>query len=197
MLVRPSRGSAVLALAAIILPMWALAPAAAAPAECQALTDALLANAKTPFHSTTNITYEYTAPVAEAQRKMKMPQAQESEAIFTGTNLFLKLPTGKWVDAHATAEGMREQVGPAVAKWSGCERLADETLDGAPTAVYVAHSSDDRHVTTMKFWVATDRGLVVRTDADVGVMEAPGQVVAQHHMSTRTTFGDQQAPAVE
>lgn len=182
---------------AVILSIWTLAPAAAAPAECQAVTDALLANTKAPYHSATSITFDYTAPVAEAQRKLTMPRTQDTEAIFTGTSLFVKLPTGKWVDAHVTAEAMQDQVLTAIAKMSGCERLADEPIGGEPAAVYIAHSSDEKHVVTMKFWIAADRGLPVRTDADIGVMEAPGQIVVHQHVSTHSTYGDQQAPKIE
>jgi hypothetical protein len=183
-------------LAAIFLSTWIVAPVAAASAECQAVADALLANAKTPYHSTTSMTFEYTAPVAEAQRKLKMPHAQDTETIFTGTALFVKLPTGKWVDTHATAETMREQVRRSIEKIGGCEHLADEQIDGEKAAVYVAHSSDDKHVVTMKFWIAADRGLPLRTDADIGAMEA-GQVVMHEHVSTHSTYGDQEAPKIE
>jgi hypothetical protein len=195
MQVRVSTGGAALALA-VLLSIQATAPAAADPAECQAVTDALLANAKTPYHSTTSMTFEYTAPVAEAQRKMAMPHSQDTETIFTGAALFVKLPTGKWVDTHATSDAMQEQVRRSVAKIGGCEHLADEQIDGEKTSVYVGHSSDDKHVVTMKIWIAADRGLPLRTDADVGALQA-GQVVMHEHVSTHTTYGDQQAPAIE
>jgi hypothetical protein len=183
-------------LAVICLSIWAVAPVAAASTECQAVSDALLANAKTPYHSTTSMTFEYTAPVAEAQRKLAMPHAQDTETIFTGKALFVKLPTGKWVDTHATADTMQEQVRRSIAKIGGCEHLADEQIDGEPATVYVAHSSDDKHVVTMKFWIAAGRGLPLRTEADIGATQA-GQVVMRQHVSTHTAYGDQEAPKIE
>jgi len=170
--------------------------AKAAEAECKAMAEALLANAKIPYHSYTTMAFEYSAPIGEARRKLAMPSSQESEAIFTGTHLFLKLPTGKWVDSRISTEALQEQVRAAASKFADCQRLADETISGELNAVYTAQSSDEKHTMTTKIWIAVDRGLPVRSETDIGVMEAPGQAVMHQHVSTRSTYGDVQAPDV-
>ena len=91
---------------------------------------------------------------------------------------------------------MTEALRQSIAKIAGCDHLADEEIDGEQAAVYVARSTDDKHVVTMKFWIAAGRGLPLRTDAEIGAMEA-GQVVMHEHVSTHSTYGDQQAPKVE
>jgi hypothetical protein len=186
-----------LTLAAGVAAAFASSAAQATEADCKAIADAMIANMKTPYHSYTTIAFEYAAPVAEARRKMGMPTSQESEAIFTGTDLFLKLPTGKWFNTHAPIEDVLAQVRTATGKFGNCERLADETLDGGIRSVYTAHSSDGKHQVTTKIWVATDRGLPVRSETDIGVMEAPEEAVAQQHIVTRSEYGDVQAPEIK
>ena len=135
--------------------------------------------------------------MAEAQRKLAMPREQQSEAIFTGTGLFLKLPTGKWVDTHMSPDALRDQIRAAVGKFGDCQRLADETTGGETEAVYLAQSADEHKSFTTKIWDTADRGLPVRSETDIGVMEAPGQALVHQHVSTRSTYGDVQAPKVE
>ena len=172
-------------------------PAAAAEAECKAMAAALLANTAVPYHSYTTTAFEYSAPVAEAERKLHMPREQQSEAIFTGTGLFLKLPTGKWVDTHLSPDALRDQIRAAVGKFSDCQRLADDKTGGGTEAVYLAQSADEHKSITTKIWVTADRGLPVRSETDIGLMEAPGQAVVHQHVSTRSTYGEVQAPKVE
>ncbi len=130
--------------AAGMMSFFAGSVAQATEADCKAVTAAMLANTKTPYHSFTTIAIDYAAPMAEARRKMGLPTSQESEAIFTGTDLFLKLPTGKWINAHTSADKLLEQIRAATAKFSDCERLADETMEGGLRSVYTAHSDDCR-----------------------------------------------------
>jgi hypothetical protein len=195
---RPKWQTALLVtLAAGIAASFASPGAQAADADCKAIADAMLSNAKTPYHSFTTITFDYAAPIAEARKKMDMPASQDSEAIFTGTELFLKLPTGKWIDTHAPIDKLIAQVRAATSKFANCERLADETLDGGTRNVYVARSADAKHEVTTKIWVAADRGLPVRSETDIGVMEAPAEAVAHQHIVTRSDYGDVHAPEIK
>jgi hypothetical protein len=175
---------------------FATCPAAhGADADCKAITDAMLANTKSAFHSYTTITIEYAAPADEARRKMGMPASQDSEAIFTGKDLYVKLPTGKWINAQTPPDKMRDQVRDATAKFNNCERLADETVGGHAQRVYATHSEDTKHQVTTKIWVTAD-GLPVRSETEIGVMEAPNEAVARQRVVTRSEYGDIHAPQV-
>jgi hypothetical protein len=177
---------------------FAACPAAhGAEADCKAVADAMIANTKTPYHSYTTITIEYAAPLEEARRKMGMPTSQESEAISTGSDLFVKLPTGKWIDTRTPADRVLEQVREATSKFGKCERLADETVEGRLHQIYVAHSDDAEHRVTTKIWISADRGLPGRTETDISVMETPDEAVARQHIVTRSDYGDVRAPEVK
>jgi hypothetical protein len=170
-------------------------PAGASEADCKAIVDALVAAAKSPYHSFTTIRIDYTAPVAEAQRKMNMPRTQDSEAIFTGSALYLKLPSGKWVDPKISGEAMLEGARSSGSKLANCERLADETIDGHTLAVYSGHSADAKRLVSLKLWI--ESGLPMRSETDIGEGAATGEALAHQHVSTRSEYGEVKAPAID
>jgi hypothetical protein len=178
--------------AAFLASLLAAVPAGASEEDCKAMVDALVAAAKTPYHSFTTMRIEYTAPVAEAQRKMNMPRAQESEAIFTGTAVYFRLPTGKWVDPKMSGETMLESVRSSGSTFANCERLADETIDGHALAVYSEHSEDAKHLVSVKLWIGG--GLPIRSETDIGEGAATGEALAHQHVSTRSEYGEVKAP---
>lgn len=148
-------------------------------AACKGLADALLTSANTPYHSTSIITLNPTTGTEGA--KAKAPTSQTSETIFTGKAIFVRFGSGKWQQIHAPLDKLKELVRQHAASFTDCQRLSDETVNGATLAVYAGHSvSQKLVVATMTAWVAPDRGVLIRSETDVTGGSMPRHLVINY-----------------
>lgn len=157
----------------------ALTPACADAGACKSLADALLTSANTPYHSISIITLDPRAGAEGADPKPAT--SQTSETVFTGNALFVRFGSGKWREIHTPLDELKELVRQHAASFTDCHRLSDETLDGATLAVYAAHSVTQKLVvTTMKAWVAPDRGVLIRSETDITGGQMPRHLVINY-----------------
>jgi hypothetical protein len=135
-------------------------------AACKGLADALLTSANTPYHSTSIITLDPTA--ADKGADSKPLTSQTSETIFTGNAIFVRFGSAKWQEIHTPLDELKELVRRNAASFTDCQRLSDETLDGATLAVYAGHKVTQKLVVAAtKIWVAPDRGVLIRSETDI------------------------------
>ncbi len=80
--------------------------------------------------------------------------AIKTETIFTGTQVFVKLPTGQWKDIHANIADLRTKVKDSASNFNDCTRLPDEKADGKTLAVYTGGDKTDTMSVSTKVWVA-------------------------------------------
>lgn len=160
------------AVAAGLFSLGLFCGAARAEDACKGLADAMIANAKTPYHSIGTIT---TIPLAQQKPgdAPVVPQSQSMETIFTGTAIFVHLPDGKWQDVHASLDDLRERVRQSAESFTDCKRLSDETKNGTTLAVYTGNSKGQERTVSTKVWVAPDRGVLVRSETDLGAAPGP------------------------
>jgi hypothetical protein len=168
-------------------------PASADDAACKGLADAMIANTQTPYHSIGTISFDTSGGTAEAGGA-NMTKSLPTETIFTGTDVFVRLPSGKWQNVHASLDNLKERVRQTVGNFTDCQRLGDETTDGKSLAVYTGSSKNDKAVVTTKVWVAPDRGVLVRTETDMtGMPQADGEIRHQH-LALRYDYSDIKPP---
>ncbi len=67
----------------------------------------------------------------------------KTETIFTGTQVFEKLPNGQWKDIHANIADLQTKVRDAAGGFTDCTRLPDEKTDGKTLAVYTGGNKTD------------------------------------------------------
>lgn len=160
-------------------------------AACKSLADAMLANTRTPYHSVGTMTFDAAGTSGAPDATKSLPL----ETIFTGTDVFVRLPSGKWQNVHASLDKLIERVRENADSFTDCQRLADETVDGKDVAVYVGNSKNDQRLITTKVWVAPDRGVLVRTETDMRGTPQPDGAVRHQHLALRYDYKDIKAPA--
>jgi hypothetical protein len=163
-------------------------------AACKGLADAMMANTQTPYHSVGTISFDAsggTAGAGGAGATKSLP----TETIFTGTDVFVRLPSGKWQNVHAALDQLKERVRLAASSFTDCQRLADETADGKSLAVYMGTAKNDQALVTTKVWVVPDRGVLVHSETDMtGMPQADGEIKHQH-LALHYDYNDIKAPA--
>ena len=164
-------------------------------AACKSLQDAMTANTKTPYHSFATITFIYAAPMTVADRNLKLPSSQSSETIFTGKEIYVRLLPGKWRDMPTSLEQFRAQVQASMAGLTDCQRLQDQTVNGATLAVYVGATKEKNGPVQTKVWVSA-KGIPVKSETDIEIGHTPGGDMIHQHLSTRYEYGDIHAPAL-
>lgn len=149
-------------------------------AACKGLADAMIANTQTPYHSIGTISFDASGGAAEAAGA-NMSKSLPTETIFTGTDIFVRLPSGKWKNVHASLDDLKQRVRQTAGSFTDCQRLGDEMADGKNLAVYTGSTKNDQAIVTTKVWVAPDRGVLVRTETDMtGMPQADGEIKHQH-----------------
>lgn len=160
-------------------------------AACKGLADAMMANTQTPYHSVGTISMDITGGGTDGASK-----SLTSETIFTGTDIFVKLPTGQWQNVHASLDELKARVRASADSFKQCQRLADETADGKSLAVYSGSAKTPNVAVTTKVWVAPDRGVLMRSETDLTGVPQPGGAVRHQHLSMRYDYDNIKAPTV-
>jgi hypothetical protein len=163
----------------------------AAPSACTALQDAMTANTKTPYHSYTSIKFTYSALMA-ANRGVKLPSAQSSETIFTGTAVYFRLLPHKWRSLPTTLAKFQDNVRASVAGLKDCQHLPDEKVNGATTSVYEGTAMQSGGPARTKVWVSA-KGVPVKSETEIDIGHGHW---GHQHLSTRFEYGDIQAPSL-
>ncbi|MGB7245940.1 MAG: hypothetical protein WBC64_04625 [Methylovirgula sp.] len=162
-------------------------------AACKSIADAMMANTKTPYHSVGTISADMSGGATDTANP---PKSLHSETIFTGTDIFVKLPSGQWQNVHAPLDEVTARVRASAASFTDCQRLADETADGKSLAVYAASAKTPDVVVTTKVWVAPDRGVLMRSETDMKGVPQPGGEIRHQHLTMRYDYNDIKAPVV-
>lgn len=154
-------------------------PAWADAAACKGLADALLTSANTPYHSTSIITLD---PTVGAKGTDPNPlTSQTSETIFTGNAIFVRFGSDKWQEIHTPLDELKELVRRNATSFTDCQRLSDETLDGATLTVYAGHQVTQKLVVAAtKIWVAPDRGVLIRSETNIIGGQMPRHLVINY-----------------
>jgi hypothetical protein len=160
-------------------------------AACKGLADAMMANTQTPYHSVGTISMDITGGGTN-----DMSKSLSSETIFTGTDIFVKLPTGEWKNVHASLDEVKARVKASATSFTECQRLADETSDGKSLAVYTGSTKRPNVAVTTKVWVMPDRGVLTRSETDLTGVPQPGGAVRHQHLSMRYDYDNIKAPTV-
>jgi hypothetical protein len=164
-------------------------------AACKAIQSAMIANTKTPYHSYAKVHFVYAAPLTVAQRNMQLPALQESETIFTGKAVFVRLTPGKWRSLPASLAQFQKSVRDSVAGLTDCQHLGDAKVDGVTAAVYAGSTAPKyKHVQT-KIWISP-KGEPLRSETDIEMGHVAGGNMMHQHISTRFVYNDIQAPAL-
>lgn len=169
------------------------ANARADDAACKSIADAMMANTQTPYHSVGTISMDMSGGATNASNP---PKSLSSETIFTGTDIFVKLPSGQWQNVHAPLDEVTARVRASADSFKDCQRLADETADGKSLAVYTGTAKTPNVVVTTKVWVAPDRGVLVRSETDMKGMPQPDGQIRHQHLTMRYDYNDIKAPPV-
>ncbi len=172
----------------IIFPLSAVS--AKADASCDGLASAMLANAKTPYRSMSIITFKAGATA-------KPTTSQTSETISTGTAVFARFGSDKWQQMHIPLDKLAVVVRRNAESFSGCKRLADETENGKPVAVYTGHIVNSKVVVETKVWVEPSRGVMLRQETDVVPTPEPGDVPTGRHIAIRYSYDNVAPPPVD
>jgi hypothetical protein len=150
-------------------------------AACKGLADALLTNAETPYHSTSIITFDPTAAAGDTGAGPEPPTSQTSETIFTGKAIFVRFGSGKWQEIRASLDKLKELVRRNAESFTDCQRLNDETVDGATLSVFSGHSVTQKLVVaSTKVWVMPDGGVLIRSETDITGGPMPRHLVIRY-----------------
>lgn len=165
------------------------ASARADDAACKGLSDAMMANTETPYHSVGTISMDIAGGGTNGASK-----SISSETIFTGTDIFVKLPSGQWQNVHASLDELKARVKASATSFTECQRLADETADGKNLTVYAGNAKTPNVAVTTKVWVIPDRGVLKRSETDLtGVPQSDGAIRHQH-LSMQYDYDNIKAP---
>jgi hypothetical protein len=169
-----------------------LAPARADDSACRGLTDAMVKNSKTPYHSVGTISFDPKDPPAGDATITK--KAISTETIFTGSQVFVKLPDGQWKDIHAVVSELQQRVESSAQSFTDCKQLADDTIDGKKFAVYTGDDKTDTMNVTTKIWVSVDTGTLAHTETTIAGPTAPDGKIRHQFLSLRYDYADIKAP---
>lgn len=170
------------------------ASARADDAACKGLANAMITNAKTPYHSVGTVTFEAPAGGSD-DAGGALAKSMTTETIFTGKDVFVRLPDGQWKNIHASLDDLQGKVQQSAESFTDCQRLGDETADGKNLAVYTGTSKNDQMDVQTKVWIAPDRGVLVKSETDMSGPTAPDGKIRHQHMALRYDYNDIKAPA--
>jgi len=171
---------------------FGLTPARAVDAACHGLADAMVKNSKTPYHSVGTISFDPKDPPAGDATIARKPIS--TETIFTGSQVFVKLPTGQWKDVHASIPDLQQRVESSAQSFIDCQQLADETISGSKFAVYTGADKTDTINVTTKIWVAVNTGTLAHTETTIAGPTAPDGKIRHQIISLRYDYADIKAP---
>ena len=154
----------------------AVTPALAVDPVCDQLKAATQVLKTTPFHIYMTETQSFTNPnMAKAAGQIGMGGTKQSEEISTGKNIYV-MSGGKWIDMQTSFAAMEQDKdsdpdAKKALEGSKCKTLADETMYGQPSRVYL-QSTPALGIET-KLWISKTTHLPVRTDTsnDQGAMK--------------------------
>jgi hypothetical protein len=164
-------------------------------ASCKPLADAMIADSKTPYHTTTAITYDYSVPVAEAKSKMKLPDSQASETIFTGTAVYIRQVPGKWQTLPGTIADFQENVRTGASGFKECKKLPDETVNGSVLSVYQGKATPRDRLVILKLWISP-KGIPLKSETDIEIGQSAGGDMIHQHLSTNYDYDKVTAPSM-
>lgn len=146
--------------------------ARAEDASCKPVSDALMKQARTPYH------------------EMATVDGRPFEKIYTTTTLYIN-NGGHWVKLPATPQDVIDAMRETGQTFSNCRSLRTEIVDGQAATVYAAHSQTTAPAASndAQIWIANASGLPVKTEADE---QEGGRRV---HASTHLDYSNVQAPA--
>jgi hypothetical protein len=178
------------ALATSMMITLSMVSAQAADASCEGLASAMITNAKTPYRSMSIITFD-------AGDNAKPASSQTSETISTGTAVFARFGSGKWQEIHIPLDKLALAVRHNAESFSGCKRLADDTINGEAVAVYTGHLVAQKSVVETRVWVEPKRGVMLRSETDVVSKPEPGDVSKGRHVAIRYSYDNIAAPPLD
>jgi hypothetical protein len=154
----------------------------------------MVKNSKTPYHSVGTISFDPKDPPAGDATISRKPIA--TETIFTGNQVFVKLPTGQWKDIHAVISDLQQRVEASAAAFTDCRQLADATIDGKRYAVYTGADKTDAVNVETKIWVSVDTGTLAHTETTIAGPTAPDGKIRHQFLSLHYDYTDIKAPVV-
>ncbi|HTJ02109.1 MAG TPA: hypothetical protein VL492_04910 [Methylovirgula sp.] len=164
-------------------------------ASCKALETAILANSKAPYHSYTKIQFTYAAMMTVAHRNLKLPEEQQSETIFTGDAVFIRLVPRKWQAMPGTVAQFQASIKDSVTGLKDCKSFPDEKVDGVDAKVFQGSASPQNRLVQTKVWVGPE-GLPLKSETDIEVGHSPGGDMVHQHLTTRYEHGKIEAPSL-
>jgi hypothetical protein len=161
---------------------------------CRGLANAMMKNSQTPYHSVGEISFDPKDPPEPSATIAKKPIP--TETIFTGTQVFVKLPNGEWKDIHANVSDLQGRVQSSAESFNDCKQLADDKIDGKSYAVYTGADKTDTISIETKIWVSADTGTMSRTQTEIAGPTAPDGKVRHQFIKLSYDYADIKAPAV-
>lgn len=172
---------------------FSCASARADDAACKGLASAMITNAKTPYHSIGTVTFETPAGGSE-DTGGALTKSITTETIFTGKDVFVRLPNGQWQNIHASLDDLQGKVQQSAESFTDCQRLGDETAEGKSLAVYTGTSKSDQMDVQTKVWIAPDKGVLIKSETDMSGPSAPDGKIRHQHLALRYDYNDIKAP---
>jgi hypothetical protein len=158
--------------ASVLIGVIASAPAHADDASCKPVSDAMMKQARTPYHEIATV------------------GGRSFEKICTASTLYIGM-NGHWTKTPMTPQDLIDVMRETGVSLSNCRSLRTETVDGQAATVYAAHlqtttpaSSSDSQI-----WIGNASGLTLKTEADT--LEGGRKV----HVLTHFVQGNVQPPA--
>ncbi len=100
---------------------------------------------------------------------------------------------GKWMRSPLSPKDFLEQLEQnlTTAKVYTCRRLGNESVGGASSIVYTAHTENEGVTADVRTWVASGTGLPLRQEEDLDTGAGD-----KRHLSIRYEYGNVRAPEV-
>ena len=159
---------------------------------CKNLADSLIKSSVTPYHSASLITFVLTN--AGGGPDSQKTASQTSETIFTGSEIYVRIGSGKWRQVQAPLDELKKLVQKNAESFTDCERLNDESRNGVATEVYTGHAVTPNIIIAMQVAVAKGRGLPVETITDIIQRSAKDQ--QSRHVTIKYDY-EKIAPPIE
>jgi hypothetical protein len=150
------------------------------PPACRPLVDAERKEIMTPHH------------LYQTERSARPGDKERSvEGISVDGVTYIQV-SGKWRRSPLSPKDALEQMNRnlTTATAFSCVHVGDESVGGAATAVYTAHTENEGVKADARTWVAKGTGLILRTEEDVDI-----GVGDKRHISIRYEHTNVQAPA--
>lgn len=124
----------------------------AGEAECKAVVDAMMKQAKTPMH-------QKVAVESSPQPGRKI----QSETIQIGDTFYMRMQQGQWIKRAHDAGKLIAETEEAMQKSSyNCSLVRREAIDGQAADLYKVHSESHQGASDAEIWVSVASGLPLR-----------------------------------